>query len=106
MKEEKEELKEKIGLMKSQVEKWKELKKIVETQKFIKRKWTETLYHYKQQQEALNSRIETLINFFLKKENVLIDIKLIILKGFFLFHYEELKKKNNICRDRKVGKTN
>jgi hypothetical protein len=31
MKEEKEELKEKIGLMKSQVEKWKELKKIVET---------------------------------------------------------------------------
>ncbi len=83
MKEEKEELKEKIGLMKSQVEKWKELKKIVETQKFIKRKWTETLYHYKQQQEALNSRIETRINYFFKEGECIDRYKVDYFEGFF-----------------------
>ncbi len=53
--DENEKLKVKIMLMKSQAEYLKELRKEV-----TKKKWVETMLHYKQQQEALSSQVETL----------------------------------------------
>ncbi len=47
MKDKNEELKVKIGLVKSQVEELKELKKTTKAWESIKRKWTKTLLHYK-----------------------------------------------------------
>ncbi len=48
MKEENGKFKEKIGLMKSQVEELKELRKTTKAQESTKRKWMEKLFHYKQ----------------------------------------------------------
>jgi hypothetical protein len=53
--DENKELKVKTILMKSQEEELKELRKIVEAWKSINRKWVDTLFHYKQQYEALGS---------------------------------------------------
>jgi hypothetical protein len=41
--------------MKSQDEELKELKKVVEDWETTERKWVETLFHYKQQHEALGN---------------------------------------------------
>jgi len=49
LQDENKKLKVKIVLMKSQDEKLKELKVIVEAWEVIERKWVETLFHYKQQ---------------------------------------------------------
>ncbi len=74
MQDENKELKAKIILMKSQDEKLKELRMIVEAWEAMERKWAETLFHYKQQQEALGSQLEALIKEKKEKENVLIDL--------------------------------
>ncbi len=60
--------------MKSQDEKLKELRMLVEAWEAMERKWAETLFHYKQQQEALGSQLEALIKEKKEKENVLIDL--------------------------------
>ncbi len=60
LQDENQELKTKIALMKSQDEELKELKKVVEDQETTKRKWAETLFHYKQQHEALGNQVEAL----------------------------------------------
>jgi hypothetical protein len=46
--------------MKSQDEEFKELKKVVEDWETIERKSAETLFHYKQQHEALGNQVEAL----------------------------------------------
>jgi inorganic pyrophosphatase len=74
LQDENKELKAKIILMKSQDEKLKELRMIVEAWEAMERKWAETLFHYKQQQEALGSQLEALIKEKKEKENVLIDL--------------------------------
>jgi inorganic pyrophosphatase len=74
LQDENKELKAKIILMKSQDEKLKELRMLVEAWEAMERKWAETLFHYKQQQEALGSQLEALIKEKKEKENVLIDL--------------------------------
>ncbi len=49
LQDENQELKVKTTLMKLQDEKLKELRKKIETQEAINRKWAKTLFHYKQQ---------------------------------------------------------
>lgn len=58
--EDNEELKEKIGLMKFQIQELKQLRKMVKVWETIKRKWTKKLFIYKQQKEALNNQVEAL----------------------------------------------
>ncbi len=50
-----------------------------------KRKWTQALFNYKQQQEALNNQVEALTKE-KEKENVLTYMELINLKN----HYEKI----------------
>jgi hypothetical protein len=59
VKEDNEEFKEKIRLMKSQSEKL-ELGKIGKVWETTKRKWIKTLFTYKHHKEALSSQIEAL----------------------------------------------
>ncbi len=87
------ELKTKTTLMKSQDEKLKELRKMVEDQETIEKKWVETLFHYKQQQEALGSQIEPLIKEKKEKENVLIHSKLVNMKSASLLNSEEIRRR-------------
>jgi hypothetical protein len=51
------------------------------------------LFHYKQQQEALSSQVETLTKDKKEKENVLTNLELINLKSVFLFNSEELQRR-------------
>jgi hypothetical protein len=51
------------------------------------------LFHYKQQHEALGSRVEALTKEKKEKDNVLIDLELVNLKSAFLLNYEELIKR-------------
>ncbi len=80
-------------MMKSQVEELRELRKMTEAQDVIERKWAQTLFHYKQEQEALGSHVEALIEEENQKENVLIDLELMNLKNVSLLNYEEFKSK-------------
>ncbi len=59
LQDENKELKVKTTLMKSQEEKLKELRMIIEEWEATKKKWVGTLFHYKQQQEVLGSYLET-----------------------------------------------
>ncbi len=90
MTKENEELKQKIGLMKSEIEELKELRKTVEVLETIERKWTKTLFIYKQQKEALSSQVEALTKEKKEKENVLIDLELINLKNASMLNYEKI----------------
>ncbi len=78
--------------MKSQEEELKELRKIVEAWKSINRKWVDTLFHYKQQYEALGSQVETSTKE-KEKENVLTDLELMNLKNVSLLDFEVFRKK-------------
>jgi hypothetical protein len=49
LQDENKELKVKTTLMKSHDEELKELRKIIEAWEVTKRKWTKTLFHYRQQ---------------------------------------------------------
>ncbi len=80
-------------MMKSQVEELRELRKMTEAQEVIERKWAEALFHYKQEQEALGSHVEALIEEKKEKENVLIDLELMNLKNVSLLNYEEFKSR-------------
>ncbi len=91
MKEQDEEFMENTWLVKSQIKKL-QLRKMVEVQKIIERKWTETLFNYKQQKEALSSQVEALTKEKKDKENVLIDLDLINLKSVYLFNFKEIKR--------------
>jgi hypothetical protein len=51
------------------------------------------LFHYKQEQEALGSHVEALIEEKKEKENVLIDLDLMNLKNVSLLNYEEFKSR-------------
>jgi tRNA nucleotidyltransferase/poly(A) polymerase len=93
LKDENEELKAKIALMKTQAKELKELKKTVEAWETIKRKWAKTLFHYKQQQEALGSHVEALTKEKKEKENALIDLELMNLKSASLLNFEKLKRR-------------
>ncbi len=73
----------------------KELKKIAEAYESTKRKWTKTLFYYKQHHEVLSSQVEALTKKKKEKDNVLIDIKLIHLKSASLFNFEELRRKTS-----------
>ncbi len=77
--------------MKSHDENLKELRKIVETQETAYRKWSGTLFHYRKQQEALCSQLETLTKEKKENDNVLIDLELMNLKNVSLLNCEELK---------------
>ncbi len=86
------ELKTKTTLMKSQDEEPKELRKMAKVLETAKKKWVETLFHYKQQQEALGSQVEALTKEKKEKENVLTDSKLVNLESVFLFNSKEQEK--------------
>ncbi len=78
--------------MKSQVQKLKELRKTIEAQESIKKKWAETLFHYKQQ-EALSNQVETLTKEKEKqKKNLLTNMELINFKSVSLLNFEKLKR--------------
>ncbi len=66
--------------------------KVLET---TKKKWAETLFHYKEQQEALGSQVEALTKEKKEKENVLTDSKLVNLKSVF---YLILKNKKRVIQ--------
>ncbi len=68
--------------MKSHDEKLKELQNMAKYQETIERKWVETMFHYKQQKEALGSQVEALTKEKKEKEkeNVLTDLELVNLK--------------------------
>jgi hypothetical protein len=51
------------------------------------------LFHYKQEQEALGSHVEALIEEKKEKENVLIDLELMNLKNVFMLNSEGLKNR-------------
>ncbi len=89
---ENQELKTKTTMMKSQDEKLKELMKMAKNQETAKKKWAKTLFHYRQQQEALGSQVEALTKEKKEKENVLINSKLVNLKSASLLNYEEIRK--------------
>ncbi len=91
IKEYNEELKEKIGLMKSQTKKL-ELGKTTEVQETTDRKWKKTLFTYKHHKEALNSQVEALTQENKEKENELIDMELINLKNVSMFNFEEIRR--------------
>ncbi len=93
MQDENKELKAKIILMKSQDEKLKELRMIVEAWEAMERKWAETLFHYKQQQEALGSQLEALIKEKKEKENVLIDLNWWIWNYYFCLILKNLEER-------------
>ncbi len=76
-------LKAKTTLMKSQDEELKELRKMIKAQETTKRKWAETLFLYKQQQEALGSQVEALTKEKKEKENFLTNLELMNLKKCF-----------------------
>jgi protein associated with RNAse G/E len=57
------------------------LKQKVEVWETTKRKWSETLLFYKQQQKVLGNRVEALIKEKKEKENVLIDLELVNLNN-------------------------
>ncbi len=78
--------------MKSQDEELKELRKMAKVLETAKKKWVETLFHYKQQQEALGSQVEALTKEKKEKENVLTDSKLVNLESVFLFNSKEQEK--------------
>ncbi len=78
--------------MKSQVKKLKELKRMTKAQEALERKWAETLFHYKQQQEALGSQVLALTEEKKEKENVLIDLELMNLKNVSLLNSKELRR--------------
>jgi hypothetical protein len=66
-----------------------ELRKTIEVWEIIERKWTKTLFNYKQH-EALSNRIEELIKEKKEKANVLTNLKLINLKSVSLHKFYEL----------------
>ncbi len=68
--------------MKLQDEELQNLKQKDEIWETLERKWIETLFFHKKQQEALDSQMKALTKE--KKENVLIDLELINLKNVFL----------------------
>lgn len=94
IKEKNEELKEKTWLMKFQIEELKELRKTAKTWETVERKWTKTLFIYKQQKEALSNQVEspTQEKKEKEKENVLIDMELINLKNVSILNFEEIKE--------------
>ncbi len=69
----------------------KELKKTTEVWEPTKRKWTKTLFNYKQQKEASSSQVEALIKEKNDKENILIDLELINLKNVSLLNSKEIR---------------
>ncbi len=60
---------------------------MIEAQESIERKWTKTLFHYKQQQEAWSSQVETLTKKNKEKKNVLKNLELINLKSVSLLNF-------------------
>jgi hypothetical protein len=68
--------------LKLQDEELQNLKQKDEIWETLERKWIETLFFHKKQQEALDSQMKALTKE--KKENVLIDLELINLKNVFL----------------------
>jgi hypothetical protein len=64
---------------------------MVEAWEVTKKKWVKALFHYKQQQEALNSQVEALTKK-KEKENVLTNLELINLKNFSLFNLKNLEE--------------
>ncbi len=96
------ELKVKTTLMKSQEEDLKELKKIIEAWETTQRKWVDTLFHYRQQHEALGSLVEPLSKE-KEKDNVLIDLELVNLKSASLLDFEKLKRRTTKAKKEEVG---
>jgi hypothetical protein len=79
--------------LKSQDEKLQNLKEKAEIWETIERKWIKTLFLPKKYQEAFNSQVKALTKEKKEKENVLINLELIIMKNVSLLKYEEFKRK-------------
>lgn len=79
--------------MKFETKQLKELRKTIEVWETIERKWTKTLFIYKQKKEALSNQVEALTIKKKENENVLIDLELINLKNSSMFNYEEIRRK-------------
>ncbi len=79
--------------MKFEIEELKELRKTTKVRETIERKWTKTLFIYKQQKEALSSQVEALTKKKKEKENVLIDLGWINLKSASMLNYEEIRSR-------------
>ncbi len=69
----------------------KDLRKTIEVWETTKRKWTNTLFNYKQQKEALSNKVHALIKEKKDKENILIDPELINFKSVSLFNSEKIR---------------
>jgi hypothetical protein len=69
---------------------------------FTKRKWVDTLFHYRQQHEALGSLVEPLSKE-KEKDNVLIDLELVNLKSASLLDFEKLKRRTTKAKKEEVG---
>ncbi len=72
----------------------------------IERKWTKTLFIYKQQKDALSNQVESRTQEKKEKENVLIDMELINLNNVSMFNYEEIKRKTIEADIEKMAKKN
>ncbi len=59
---------------------------MAKAQEATKKKWLKTLFHYKQQQEALSSHVEALIKEKKEKDNVMTYLELMNLKS--VLNYE------------------
>ncbi len=79
--------------MKFQIEELKELRKTAKIWETVERKWTKTLFIYKQQKEALSNQVESPTQEKKEKENVLIDMELINLKNVSILNFEEIKRR-------------
>ncbi len=93
LQDENEELKGSTMQLKSQDEELQDLRREVEIQETIERKWTKALFLHKHQQEALGSQVKTLIEEKKKKENVLKNLKLVNMKNAFLLQFKKLERK-------------
>jgi hypothetical protein len=84
----------------------KELRKKAKVWETIERKWTKTLFIYKQQKDALSNQVESRTQEKKEKENVLIDMELINLNNVSMFNYEEIKRKTIEADIEKMAKKN
>lgn len=61
---------------------------MAKAQEATKKKWLETLFHYKQQHEALSNQVEALIKEKKENKNVMTYLELMNLKSASLLNYE------------------
>ncbi len=79
---------------------------MIEAWETKEKKWTKTLFHYKQQQGALGNEVEALTKKKKKKENVLIDLELINLKNVSLLNFKELRRRIAKAKIQKLVEAN